>query len=85
MKHLGQVVRQVERRSQMDLMLLIPVGRSDLVFEDDSRLDVVQPDLRKLPQSESRGTCGASMVPIDVGVLMRHGHKDVKRALVFGS
>jgi hypothetical protein len=63
----------------VSLIPLIPVGRRHRAFKADPSFDAVDADFRQLAQGECPVPATLPL-PVDVGVLMTRGHKDVKRA-----
>jgi hypothetical protein len=79
MEHLGEVVRQVERGSAMNLVARVPIQRCDDVLESDSLLDVGDADLGEASQDQRTVTVALAS-PIDLRVLVCHRHQDVEGA-----
>ena len=78
MQHLAQIVREVERRPAIDLMLPLPIGRSEHSLEANPSLDVVDAHLTKLPDDQVAKPSPLTR-PVHVRMLMRYGHQNIKR------
>ena len=84
MEHLAQVVCEIERRTTVDAVVILPIVRSDLMFDANAVANVAQAN-RGQPIKCQFAKRSGFFLPIDVWVLMRDWDQDVDRTVTAGS
>ena len=82
-QHLPECMCEIERRTAIDSVAILPVGRRYDLLEADTAFDAVQAELLKLLQ-DSCSELRSLLLPVDVLVAMRYRCKHVERALSLG-